>query len=250
MSDAFIHIKPQNPSPIIILCDHASNHVPDWVSGGDLGVDEADMNRHIAYDVGALGVSKLMAQALDGHLIASQFSRLVIDPNRGLDDPTLIMKVYDKTMIPANRNMRDDERIQRIERLHKPYHRKIAEVISDIRESKKEPIIIAMHSFTKQLRGRAERPWHIGILSAEDRRLAELLIKEFSAIDGICVGDNEPYHGALEGDTLDQHGIRQGIVHGLIEVRNDLIEDESGQAKWAQICVDVVKSCLIQGGHL
>ena len=232
--EPFIYTPPETESNIVILCDHATNIVPGWVHNGSLGISEDDMGRHIAYDVGALAVSKILAQMMNAHMVASQFSRLVIDPNRGEDDPTLIMKIYDRTIIEANRSVSPQERETRIVKLHRPYHDKIESVMAGIKENGRSPVIISMHSFTKQLRGRDQRPWHVGILSGDDRRMADEVISAYEAFDGICVGDNEPYHGALEGDTLDQHGIRSGIQHCLIEIRNDLIEETNGQQKWAE----------------
>ena len=237
---AFIHHPPKNISKFVVLCDHATNFVPNWVHNGSLGIAKNDMQRHIAYDIGALAVSQILAESLDAHLLATQFSRLVIDPNRGEDDPTLIMKIYDKTIIPANRALTPKEKAQRLDKLHRPYHNAIEDVLRDIKNAGLEPIIISMHSFTKQLRGRCERPWHIGVLSNDDRRLADPIIDHFQALKGVCVGDNEPYNGALEGDTLDIHGVRDGILHVLLEIRNDLIETIEGQSKWAKITSDVL----------
>lgn len=236
LAQVFTHIAPQTPSNLVILCDHATNIVPNWINNGDLGVSIEDMNRHIAYDVGALAVSTALVKMLGAHLIHSNFSRLVIDPNRGEDDPTLIMRFYDKTIITANRNITHEDRMRRIENLHRPYHDAIRNALSSIRSQGDEPVVISIHSFTKQLRNLSPRPWHIGILYGDDARLSAPLLTEFNKIEGICVGDNQPYHGALEGDTLDMHGIRDGISHTLIEIRNDLISERDGQNKWAEIC--------------
>ncbi len=249
-TESFVYSPPQNSSRILITVDHATNIVPDWVNGGDLGIAVADMNRHIAYDVGALGVAQAMAKAFDAHLLASQFSRLVIDPNRGDDDPTMIMRIYDRTIIPANRELDDAEREARLERLYRPYHAQYQAVLDDIRANGHEPIIIAIHSFTPQLRGRPLRPWHIGILSANDRRIAGPLIRVLEAQGDLVVGDNEPYRGALKGDSLDAHGILQGVPHALIEVRNDLIETPETQAQWGQRLAQIMDNVLKAEGYL
>lgn len=219
---------PQRPGPWVITVDHASNRVPDWVNGGDLGLPAEDMARHIAFDIGALGVAQKLGESLNSPVIASNFSRLVIDPNRGLDDPTLLMKVYDGTIIPANHPMCDTDRNRRIKDLYLPYH----DALETLMGSRDNPALLAIHSFTPQLTGRPKRPWEVGILFASDQRLSTSLLDELSR-EKMCVGANEPYNGHLPGDSVDQHALRKGHLNALIEVRNDLIETEQGQADWA-----------------
>jgi predicted N-formylglutamate amidohydrolase len=216
------------PSRWVITCDHASNLVPSDVNGGDLGLPPEDMARHIAYDVGAAGVARAMAEALDAPVILSDFSRLVIDPNRGEDDPTLLMKVYDGSIIPANRHADAAEVERRLARYHRPYHRAIERLIA----SRHGPAIVAVHSFTPQFEGRPPRPWHVGVLYAGDTRLALPLLARLNAEPDLCVGDNQPYSGHLPGDALDRHGVQTGLPHVLIEVRNDLIGTEAEQHAW------------------
>lgn len=214
----------------LITCDHASNHVPDWVSGGDLGIAPADMARHIAYDLGAAGVARALGEILDGPVICTNFSRLVIDPNRGEDDPTLIMRLYDGTIIPTNRHLTPDQATERLDRLYRPYHAAYA----DLAAGRDDPIIVAIHSFTPCLRGRDPRPWHIGVLSSHlDARFSHALIARLRAESDLCVGDNEPYHGHLPGDAIDRHALRWGRQNTLIEIRNDLIETPAQQQAWA-----------------
>lgn len=212
----------------VILCDHASNRVPEAVGGGDLGLPPEDMARHIAYDVGAAGMTHVLAEALEAPAILSDFSRLVIDPNRGEYDPTLLMRLYDGTIIPANRNADAAERERRLEAYHRPYHKAIARVLA----GHPGAMLVSVHSFTPQLRGREFRPWHVGLLSSDDRRMADPLLVELARDESIIVGDNEPYSGHLPGDTMDRHGIVPGRPHVLIELRNDLICDEAGQRAW------------------
>jgi len=215
----------------LITCDHASNHVPDWVAGGDLGISPEDMARHIAYDVGAAGAARALGAALDSPVICSHFSRLVIDPNRGLDDPTLIMRLYDGTIIPANRYIGADEVQSRIDRLYLPYHAALAELAA----KRADTVIIAIHSFTRRLRGREPRPWQVGVLfDHRSDRLSQALMTQLRAAGDICVGENEPYAGHLAGDAIDQHALQMGRDNTLIEIRNDLISDSAGQAYWAQ----------------
>lgn len=236
----FRHIDRAGSSDIMILCDHASNTVPPFAGNGDLGLPPEDMGRHIAYDIGAAGVSLELASLLNASVLMTNFSRLVIDPNRGEDDPTLIMRLYDGSVIPANRSLSAGEKQLRLDRCYRPYHDKIEQVLAGFRD----PVLISIHSFTPQLRGRAPRPWHIGVLYANDTRLALPLMQQFARFDDICLGDNEPYHGAIVGDTLDRHGIGPGRLHVLIEVRNDLIETEAEQKSWAARLAPVIQEAI------
>lgn len=214
---------------IIVVCDHATNTVPDFVSGGSLGISADDMGRHIAYDVGGLGVSRQLASKLQATLIYSNFSRLVIDPNRGEDDPTMVMQLYDGSIIPANRNISAEAVQERKTKCYDAYHQALEDVIS----SRPEPIIISVHSFTKQLNGYPTRPWHIGILYSDDERLSAPLLDALKNQSDFCVGANQPYSGHLAGDTMERHAINKDRIHVLIEIRNDLIESEADQIAWA-----------------
>jgi predicted N-formylglutamate amidohydrolase len=217
------------PARFLVICDHAANTVPDFVNGGTLGLGAQDMARHIAYDVGAAGVARSLAQALNGPAILTNFSRLVIDPNRGEDDPTLVMKLYDGTVIPANRHVDAAELARRLNRLYRPYHTALAELAA----RRDDTVLVSIHSFTRQLRGRPPRPWHLALLYAADRRLAGSMLPRLRAEPDLCVGDNQPYGGHLPGDTIARHGIAHERPNILIEVRNDLIETPEAQAGWA-----------------
>ncbi len=218
------------PGRWLVTCDHASNRVPDEIGGGSLGLPEAEMARHIAWDVGAAGVARALAARLDGPAILTTFSRLVIDPNRGEDDPTLLMKLYDGTVIPANRDADAAETARRLAAYHRPYHDALARLAA----RRPDTVIVAVHSFTPCLKGRAPRPWHLGVLyDARDDRLARPLLARLRAEGDLCVGDNEPYSGHLPGDAIDRHALAQGRPNVLIELRNDLIADAAGQQAWA-----------------
>lgn len=225
----------------LITCDHASNRVPDWVSGGDLGIGAADMARHIAWDVGAAGVARALGVLLDSPVICTDFSRLVIDPNRGEEDPTLVMKLYDGTIIPANRHVGAAEVEDRLARLYRPYHAALARLAA----RQADTVIVAIHSFTPSLQGRPVRPWQVGVLYSHlDDRLSMPLIAVLQAEGDLCVGDNEPYAGHLPGDAIDQHALQQGRHNTLIEVRNDLIADEAGQMGWAARLAPLLQRAL------
>lgn len=223
------HIDGQNrDGPWLITCDHATNVVPGTIAGGDLGLGADEMARHIAYDIGALGVAQALGAALDAPVLSSNFSRLVIDPNRGVDDPTLVMKLYDGTIIPANRYADSAERVAREALCYRPYHTAYAELAA-----REGVAIVSIHSFTPQLRGRPPRPWEIGVLSAQDRRLADPLLAALRAAGDLNIGDNEPYSGHLPGDAIDQHALQHDRLNALIELRNDLITTPEGQLQWA-----------------
>lgn len=229
------------PGRWLVTCDHAANTVPDMIAGGNLGLDPADMGRHIAYDVGAAGVSIALAKRLNAPAILSNFSRLVIDPNRGEDDPTLLMKLYDGTIIPANRNADYAEREHRLNTCYRPYHDAYAKLAA-----RPATVIVAIHSFTPQLRGRPPRPWEIGVLYADDTRLARPLLDRLRAEPDLTVGDNEPYSGHLPGDAVDRHALRQGRPNVLIELRNDLIADADSQQAWADRLAPILETTLAQ----
>ncbi|MDB6176051.1 N-formylglutamate amidohydrolase [Paracoccus sp. Z330] len=232
------------PSRWLITCDHASNRVPDWINNGDLGISASDMARHIAYDVGAAGLAEMLADRLDAPAILSQFSRLVIDPNRGEDDPTLLMRLYDGTVIPANKHADHAERETRLDRLHRPYHRALEQIAAQ----HPARCICAVHSFTPQLRGRPPRPWQVGILySHRDARLGPALVQACRD-EGWVTGENQPYTGHLAGDSIDRHALPYGRPNVLIELRNDLIATPDGQTEWASRLAPVMNRVLAATG--
>ncbi len=229
------------PGRWLITCDHASNAVPDWVAGGALGIGAADMARHIAYDVGAAGLARALGAELDSPVIETCFSRLVIDANRGEDDPTLLMRLYDGTIIPANRHAGPAELQERLDRLYHPYHAAYA----DLAARRADTVILAVHSFTPCLRGRAPRPWHVGVLYSHlDPRLSLPLIARLRQEADLCIGDNEPYAGHLPGDAIDRHALRCGRHNTLIELRNDLIGTAAAQAAWAARLAPILTEVL------
>jgi len=229
-----------NKSGILILCDHATNVIPQSVSKNSLGLSQEELASHIAYDIGALETSKKIARNLDSTLISSRFSRLVVDPNRSQQDPTLIMKLYDESLITGNLNLDKAQIQKRMCDFYYPYHKRIKKFITEKKKSNSCLLIISIHSFTPKLKKKSIRPWHIGILWDKDRRLSKLMIKNLECLETICVGKNQPYSGALEGDTMHKHGTLNNIPHALIEIRNDLIATESGQNKWSKILAQII----------
>lgn len=220
---------------IALICDHASNSVPDEYHA--LGLAPSELERHIAYDIGAELLTKVLAERLQAPAVVSHFSRLLIDPNRGEDDPTLIMQLSDGAVIPGNYPLSEAERHKRIEKFYKPYDAAISRLIEGVEKAgRQSPLVISVHSFTPVWHGRA-RPWHIGLLWDSDERVLHPLFDGLNKIEGITVGNNEPYDGALKGDTMYRHCTKKGIAHILIEVRQDLIADENGVLKWADYLV-------------
>ena len=238
---AYEIIGEDRPAPWLLTCDHATNTVPASVNGGDLGLPEADMGRHIAYDVGAAGVTRRLADLLDAPAILSTFSRLVIDPNRGEDDPTLLMKLYDGTVIPGNRHADVAEIARRKALCYTPYHAEV-ERLAAARPA--NSVYLAIHSFTPRLNGRVPRPWQIGVLHAYDGRFAVPLIRRLQEEPDLVVGDNEPYSGALSGDSVDRHALKHGRPNALIEIRHDLIDTPEGETLWADRLAPILQDAL------
>jgi predicted N-formylglutamate amidohydrolase len=215
------------PGRWLITCDHASNRVPGWVN------------------VGAAGLARDLGQRLDSPVILSDFSRLVIDPNRGEDDPTLVMKLYDGTIIPANRNITPHGIEERLDRLYRPYHAAYARLAA----LRPDRVIVAVHSFTPCLRGRAPRPWHVGVLYSHlDEHFSQDLIARLQQEPDLCIGDNEPYSGHLPGDAIDRHALRLGRQNTLIELRNDLIQTPDEQSYWAGRLAPILQAALKDAG--
>jgi predicted N-formylglutamate amidohydrolase len=216
---------------LVLTCDHASNRVP--AAYGDLGLGPAAFERHIAYDIGMRGVTTMMAERLGATAIMSTFSRLLIDPNRGEDDPTIVMRLSDGDLIPGNARVDRAEIERRIAEFHRPYHDVVTTELDAIVARGETPVLLAMHSFTPRWKIFA-RPWHIGLLWDLDDRLAKPLLEGLRMEGDIEVGDNEPYDGALIGDGMNRHGTGRGFPHVLVEIRQDLVADEAGQAAWAE----------------
>lgn len=226
---------------LIILCDHASNQLPQEF--GSLGLESQELKRHIAYDLGAEPLTRVLATLLEAPAILTSFSRLLIDCNRGKDDPTLISCLSDGTIIPGNIQLSPASIYQRIKWFYDPYHQAIEAAINQTLSKNIIPSIISIHTFTPQWKGRT-RPWHTGILWDKDPRLAEPLIKELEKIPYLIVGNNEPYRGWLRGDTLWQHGTQRGIPHVLIEIRQDQLVDAPSVQKWGKYLFLMLSSIL------
>ncbi|MFZ5674520.1 MAG: N-formylglutamate amidohydrolase [Pseudomonadota bacterium] len=229
---------------MILLADHARNTIPPEY--GALGLPPEQFERHIAYDIGVEAVTRGLASALGCPALMATYSRLLIDPNRGADDPTLIMRVSDGAVVPGNALVDEAERERRIARFHRPYHAAITAEIERALALGVDPVLVSIHSFTPFWKGVA-RPWHVGVLWDTDRRFAGYLLEAFRAQGDLCVGDNEPYSGALEGDTLYTHGTSRDVRHGLIEIRQDLIAWQSGVDEWISRLAPILEEYM-KGG--
>jgi predicted N-formylglutamate amidohydrolase len=218
-------------SGAVIIADHASNAIPPEFA--NLGMPAHELRRHIAYDIGVEWLTRAMAARLGAPAVLSRFSRLLIDPNRGDDDPTLVMRLSDGAIVPGNARIGAAEVRQRMERFSLPYHAAVASVIDTMIGAGTIPAVVSIHSFTPSMKG-IERPWHVGVLWDSDPRLPVPLIEILQSDTAIITGDNEPYDGALQGDSMSRHCIQRGLAHVLIEVRQDLITVEADAIRWGE----------------
>ena len=231
---AFEAIPGALDSGALVICDHASNAIPPGY--GTLGLKRETLARHIAYDIGAADVTRALAALVGAPAVLSTYSRLVIDPNRGLDDPTLVMRYSDGAIVPGNAYIDDAEIGRRGARFWAPYRHEIATTVDAMVATGEPPALISIHSFTNVWRG-FSRPWKIGILWDRDDRIPKPLIRALLAEPDLCadeVGDNQPYDGALAGDTIDAIVTSRGLANVLIEIRQDLIAERSRAVAWAE----------------
>ncbi|MEO0497645.1 MAG: N-formylglutamate amidohydrolase [Pseudomonadota bacterium] len=240
---AFIKIEGDVSSGLLIVCDHARNHMPQ--DYGNLGLPSSAFERHIAYDIGVEAVVRRMCKALNCPAVLSNFSRLLIDPNRGADDPTLIMRLSDGQIVPGNHPITPAEKRSRIERFHAPYHDAIAKQIEAFETAGITPALFSVHSFTPVWKG-AHRPWQVAMLRDVDTGFHSHMVAALRKNADLTVGDNEPYDGALAGDCMHTHGLRRGLQHALVELRQDLIADEAGQSHWAQMLAKPVRDFTVK----
>lgn len=215
-------------SPILLTCDHASNRIPRAL--GTLGLADFELRRHIAWDIGAAGLSRFLSLALDATLVLQNYSRLVIDCNRPHDNPDLVPLKSEATEVPGNHGIDEGALAQRRDEIFEPYHGAITEQLE--RRAARPNALVAIHSFTPVYHGRS-RPWHIGVLYGSDRRMAGSMLRHFDEHGQWCVGDNEPYRIDHKDYGIPVHGEARRIPHVLLEIRQDLIESESGQRYWA-----------------
>lgn len=228
---------------LVLLCDHAENALPS--AYGTLGLPQAQLQRHIGYDIGAAPIVRGLAARLAVPAVLSRFSRLLIDPNRGEDDPTLIMRLSDGAVIPGNHPLSARERAHRLDQYYRPYHAAISAIIDKAMAAGRPPALFSVHSFTHIWRG-VPRPWEVGLLWDRDPRFARACIDMLAEDPALTVGDNEPYKGALRNDCMYRHGTSRGLAHALIEVRQDLIDNEAGVEEWVDRLEPILRRILTE----
>ncbi len=236
-------IAPDEPPPFelvngggagraLLVCDHASKRIPRRL--GDLGVSPENLERHIAWDIGAADVARRLSAILDAPLLLSGYSRLVVDCNRPLDEFDSFTVVSEDVKIPGNEGITDHEREQRAAAFFWPYQQAVHRLVKERTAGAVVPLMVSVHSFTPSYLGRS-RPWHIGVHYRWDDRCARLALEALRADGSLCVGDNEPYPLALNEDfTVPVHAETRGMPYVLFEIRQDLISDETGVEAWAR----------------
>jgi predicted N-formylglutamate amidohydrolase len=229
-------------SPFVLIADHAGQRIPARL--GDLGLPQAELDRHIGWDIGIAGLAERLSEKLDAFAILQTYSRLVIDCNRPLEAPGSIVAVSDGTAIPGNESLDDDARTARALEIFAPYHARITQELDRRSEESPAPVLVSLHSFTPVFAGFV-RPWHTGVLYHRDARLAHALRDALRAEAGMVVGDNEPYAVSDTSDfAVPVHGEQRGLLHVELEIRQDLIDDAAGQEEWAERLARILPALL------
>jgi predicted N-formylglutamate amidohydrolase len=218
-------------SGVLFVCDHARNVLPPPYQS--LGLDPAQLKRHIAYDIGAETVTRRLAERFSAPAIMATFSRLLIDPNRGADDPTLVMRLSDGAIVPGNATIDVREIAFRRQHFWQPYRDAVRATLTTMAATGRIPAIVSIHSFTESWRGMT-RPWHISVLWDQDPRMPVPFLTALANERGIVAGDNQPYDGALEGDTLYENATQRGLANLLIEIRQDLVLQAQDADRWGE----------------
>ncbi len=232
----------QGRGAAVLICEHASNYVPQGYDR--LGLSAADLHTHIAWDIGALALAEQLSALLDAPLVFATHSRLLMDLNRDIAAPDSIVSESEDRLVPGNMIISQTERRWRCDWLYAPFHAAVENLIDERLAAGLATAVISIHSFTAQLHGVA-RPWHMGVISRRDRRLADRLLDAVGRDSNLVVGDNEPYspeHGVYH--SIERHAERRGLPGLMIEVRNDLISSCLGQTQWAGRLARDLKSSL------
>ncbi|MCK1297380.1 MULTISPECIES: N-formylglutamate amidohydrolase [unclassified Bradyrhizobium] len=233
-------VNAEGHADFVLVCEHAGTAIPKHLA--DLGLPAAEMRRHIAYDIGAEGVARVLAAQIDAPLFLQPYSRLVVDCNRPYNAPDCIPEVSDGTTVPGNLRLSEPDRRQRYAEIHEPFHREVAFLL-DRRAAEGIPTtLVAVHSFTPQLAGGSKRAWQLGVLSNRDASFAERFLATFQRRNPTIISaHNEPYLVDDIGDyTIPVHGEARGLPHQLLEIRNDLIGDAEGQCRWAALIAETL----------
>ena len=233
-------LRPHGTGRFVLLCDHASNYIPEELD--NLGLPASETARHIAWDIGAAGVAEALSEMFDSPAILSPASRLVVDCNRHLDAADLIPEISDGTVIPGNLHLDDAARTARIERWFLPYHDAVEAAIREREASGRETVVVSVHSMTDSLAGKP-RPWQIALSSHLDRTLTDPVLEVLRKPGDVVVGDNEPYDlDPVVDYSTPFHALRRGLPHLQVEFRQDEVADEPGQQAWAQRFAEALKS--------
>ena len=247
-------IGPKDPPPfstineggaakVLLVGDHVSRAIPEAM--GNLGLEDEVLDQHMAYDIGTRKLIHHLSEHLDAPAVLAGYSRLVVDLNRSLEDPSVFAEESDGIRIPGNQGLTREEKMLRVKSFYTPYRRAIDTMLHQLRRGDEVPALIALHSFTPELGG-VKRPWDIGLLWDVDPRIPLPLLKQLRAHpDNLHVGDNQPYSGRHPADyTIDHHAEATGLPHISIEVRQDLIDTEEGAERWASILDEALKEIL------
>jgi len=223
--------REQGRSPFFIICDHAGAVIPRRLDS--LGLGSADLGRHIAWDIGAAGVALRLAEILDACVILQTYSRLVIDCNRPIGSPGSILAVSEATPIPGNQALSAADAQRREREVFRPYHDRIGELLDARGNRGQRTLLISIHSFTPVFLA-AQRPWHAAVLYNRDARLARALLHVLRRDPDLLIGENEPYAVSDASDyAIPEYGEKRGIAHVEMEIRQDLVADQTGQGEWA-----------------
>lgn len=226
-------------APILLVCDHASRRFPS--SLGTMGLDPAARRCHLAWDIGAGELTRRLAESLGATAVLCEYSRLIVDCNRQLQDPGAFLEFGDGIVIPGNRSIQSADQTRRANEIYWSYHNAITRELERLAEHGIRPVFVSIHSFTPVMKS-IPRPWEIGVLWDLDRVIAEIFIQDFRE-EGFVVGDNEPYSGkAPEDFTIDNHAESRGLSHVGIEIRQDLLHHETGIARMAAIMHKIIAS--------
>lgn len=232
-------LNPLAEIPVLLICDHASCRFPK--SLGDMGLDPVARRCHLAVDIGAGPLTEQLAKGLGVTAVLAQYSRLVMDCNRQLMDPSAFLQFGDGILVPGNRTLHQSDKDLRANTLYWPYHEAIDQQVKRLESLGAPPAFIAVHSFTPVMNGEA-RPWEMGVLWDADTRLRDIFLEDFTAA-GYLVGDNEPYSGKAPQDfTIDHHAEAANLPHIGLEIRQDLIDDDEGVQKIAAIMHKIIES--------
>jgi predicted N-formylglutamate amidohydrolase len=243
---AFRVLNAQSSAPALIVGDHAGRAVPKSLQA--LGLDEDVFDLHVAWDIGSPTVASVVAERLNATAVLASYSRLVVDPNRRLEDPTCFAERSDGIVIPGNAALSAEARAQRAKAIYWPYHEAISQQLAAARARGLAPAVISIHSCTPVLENVA-RPWHFGVMWNRDGRIAQPLLARLRAVPGLCVGDNQPYSGRHPHSfTLNHHAESAGLPHVGIEVRQDLVMDEPGARRCGELLGQALAEVLAELG--